>query len=235
MEVFEVDEQVKEPFLRLPGQYSNIILTPPRATDASAIVGILNDPSVYPTLEGPPYPYEHRFALDWLEKAEAVTDQAWKNIQSKTDTAFGASPVRIIRQINEDGTQTFLGDCGIDRWGYPDIECAEEQERLTMENLARPVGDRGIVWSIGDYLASSHHGQGIMTAVVECLMERWAVPHMNVHKVRVTVHEGNEGSIRVFAKNGFVVERLLPGYRKRAESKGGGSVGLQILAWDLSR
>jgi len=73
-----------------------------------------------------------------------------------------------------------------------------------------------------------------MTAAVRCLMEQWAIPHMGVHKLSVTVHEGNEGSVRVFEKNGFVKGRMLAGYRKRAESKGGGTVGLQILTWHLA-
>jgi len=153
MQAFEIDDQTKEPFLRLGGGlHSDIILTPPRAGDADAITTLLNDPRVYSTLEGPPYPYERGFAVEWLDAVKTVTDQVWSAIQQAPKSAsavYGASPVRIIRQINEDGTQTFLGDCGIDRWGYPDIEDLQERGRLTAENEARPIGDECIVWTIG--------------------------------------------------------------------------------------
>jgi len=56
-----------------------------------------------------------------------------------------------------------------------------------------------------------------------------------VQQVKTTVHEGNIASVRVFEKNGFMVERVLPGFRMRAESKGGGRVGLLILSWKLSQ
>jgi len=150
MEALEIDHDRKEPFLRLPDRHSNIILTPPRSTDSDAIVTLLNDPRVYMTLEGPPYPYEHRFAVEWLERVKSKTDLAWTAIRhSSGNEMFGASPVRILREVNDDGSQTFLGDCGIERWGYPDVENLEERERLVTGNLNRPDGDVGIIWTIG--------------------------------------------------------------------------------------
>lgn len=154
VQAFELDPLTKEPFLRLPEPHSDIILTPPRLSDAESIVPILNDPLVYPTLEGPPYPYEHQFAIDWLSRAKEVTDKVWASIQSgSSHEKFGASPVRIIRQVDPvTGAQVYLGDCGIDRWGYRDIEPDQERQKLEAENLARPNGDPKIVWTIGGRL-----------------------------------------------------------------------------------
>jgi RimJ/RimL family protein N-acetyltransferase len=152
MQAFEVDVLTKEPFLRLPAAHTNIILTPPRLSDAETIVDILNDPHVYPTLEGPPFPYEHRFAIEWLSKAKEDTDRVWERVQEAASDKKGlyeGSPVRIIRQVNQDGSQTFLGDCRISRWDYSDVEKGEERDRLVVENLNRQLGDAEIIWSIG--------------------------------------------------------------------------------------
>jgi len=157
MQVFEIDFHRNEPYLRLPGRHSNIIITPPRLSDAPAIVSILNDPRVYPTLEGPPYPYEVDSAIEWLSFVKSKTDEAWARIQKAPDGKFGASPVRIIRQINEDGSQTYLGDCGIDRWGFLDIECNEEREQFQTANLSRADGDGQVVWTIGGIVVSLSH------------------------------------------------------------------------------
>jgi len=235
MDVFEVDDLNKEPFLRLTGRHSNIIITPPRMSDTDDIVSILNDPRVYPTLEGPPYPYENRHAVEWLLKVKADTDRVWTCIQDATSgtNVFEASPVRIVRQVNPDGTQTYLGDCGIDRWGYPDIEDEEERRRLQAENLVKQAGDEQIVWTIGDYLAASHHGKGIMSTVLGSLMHQWAIPWMGVRQVKATAFEGNQASVRVFEKNGFSLESFKADFVQRAERKGGGTVGLQILSLNL--
>ena len=54
----EVNQTTGEPFLRLR-QHQGIILTPPRPSDAEALVQHLNDPLVYQNLAGTPYPYLH--------------------------------------------------------------------------------------------------------------------------------------------------------------------------------
>ncbi|KAF9055983.1 hypothetical protein BJ165DRAFT_1521938 [Panaeolus papilionaceus] len=38
------------------------------------------------------------------------------------------------------------------------------------ENAVLEVGDPMIMWTIGDYLAPSHHGQGIMNDAAETLL-----------------------------------------------------------------
>ena len=68
-----------------------------------------------------------------------------------------------------------------------------------------------------------------MTAVLRCLIDRWAIPWMNAHIMKTVVFEGNFASIRVFEKNGFVQEKFQPNFREISESKGGGRVGLYTL------
>ena len=63
---------------------------------------------------------------------------------------------------------------------------------------------------IPDYLASSHHGKGIMSIAVKTLIREWAVPRMGVRKIRVETFGDNIGSRRVFEKNDFVYEKTIP-------------------------
>lgn len=53
---FEFDEKTKEPFIRL-AKHPNIIITPPRLSDAPALINLLNDERVVEWLSGPPFPY----------------------------------------------------------------------------------------------------------------------------------------------------------------------------------
>jgi hypothetical protein len=52
----EVNRKTGEPFLRLLS-HTNIIITPPRLSDAPLYVPILNDERVIRWLSSPPYPY----------------------------------------------------------------------------------------------------------------------------------------------------------------------------------
>jgi len=216
-EQFELGSISSGPFLRLPKPLDKIIVTPPRLSDIDTIVKYLNDPRIYKSLDGVHHP-----------------DIIWEQIkQSDSDgrRVFDGCPVRSIREVNEDGSQTFLGDCGISRWGYHDVIDKVEREKLAKENQEREVGDPQIIWMIGDYIAASHHGRGIMSAVLKIIMDKWATPWMAARHIKSEAHQGNIGSRRVFEKNGFVVVKTLENYVEIAESKGGGLVGLHVMDW----
>jgi len=121
----------------------------------------------------------------------------------------GTCPVRSILEENDDGSYTYLGGCGFMRSRFDDVMDVEERARLVEENNARPVGDPDIIWAMGDYLKPSHHGKGIMTAVVGILLNAWGIPRMNIRCVQAIVLEGNTGSVRVFEKNGFVLRKTV--------------------------
>jgi RimJ/RimL family protein N-acetyltransferase len=55
---------------------------------------------------------------------------------------------------------------------------------------------------LADYLAASHHRQGIMTAVVAALLKAWIVPRCNARIIRAYTFVGNHGSVKVFQNNG---------------------------------
>lgn len=132
----------------------------------------------------------------------------------------------------------------------------DDKERLEAENDARPLGDPGILWTYGstcsirtqlitprslfpgqvltvaiactDYLAPTHHRQGITTVVLRILINHWAVPKMNVRRMLCTAFKGNEGSIRVMQKNGFRFREL----RKNATCLRGEWRDLNVMEWE---
>ncbi|KZT44632.1 hypothetical protein SISSUDRAFT_37929 [Sistotremastrum suecicum HHB10207 ss-3] len=233
----QIDPATGEPFLRLPAPLENIIITPPRLTDVPALLRLLNDPRVHETLSGPPWPYLEEHATEWLSRLRAKSDQEWTELQeaasknSEAPRVFGFCPVRSIREVQEDGSQLYLGDCCFDRWGADLI--TDEVEEIGRENEEKPVGDESIIWTFGDYLAPSHHGKGIMTAVIGTILKEWAIPRMNARHARTTTFEHNIGSLKTFQKNGFVLVETVQNRIPISEAKGGGKVGMNILHWDL--
>jgi len=203
----EVNQQTAEPYLRLPPPYAHIIITPPRMSDAPTIVQILNDPRVYKSLQGPPYPYLPEHAQSWLLSVTLQSDAVLRDLKEAGGDGklkiVDDCPVRSLREVKEDGTDVYLGDCTIDRWGWPEIVDRDQRQRLTDGNVARKAGDPDILWGIGDYIASSHHGKGIMTAAVAALRSQWWIPRMGVCHIRAAAFKGNQASVRVFEKNGF--------------------------------
>ncbi|KAF8591952.1 acyl-CoA N-acyltransferase [Ramaria rubella] len=227
-----INKHTGEPFLRLPFPHSNIILTPPRASDSDAIVPILNDRRVFRWLDGPPYPYNIDHARAWLEITSKASDDVIQELKEKgSGYVVEGCPVRTLREVTDSGEEIFLGDCVIRRWLFDDIADPEERERLTKENEKRLPTDPETQWGIGDYLAPSHHGRGIMSAALGTLISQWFIPRMGTKTIKANVWKGNHGSVRVFEKNGFVIEKTLENYRAIAESKGGGTIGMHVMLW----
>ncbi|KAI0003817.1 GNAT domain-containing protein [Russula compacta] len=211
-----INQHTGEPYLRLPAPHQRIIITPPRLQHAPQLCEILNDRRIYRWISNPPFPYLMEHAVSWLTQIKGDADAIWDELQhANAESPEGplkmmrGCPVRSILEENEDGSYTFLGDCTIERNRFEDVMDLEERAQLVKENNTRPVGDPDIIWSMGDYLRRSHHGKGIMTAIVGSLLKAWAVPRMNVRCLRVAVLEGNTGSVRVFEKNGFVLRNTV--------------------------
>ncbi|KAF7347350.1 N-acetyltransferase domain-containing protein [Mycena venus] len=164
----EVNPKTGEPFLRLLA-HKNIILTPPRLSDAPFIISILNDERVYPWLSSPPYPY-------------------LPGVLGSLKAPGRASQGTPRRDPND-----------------PDI------------------------WTAGDYLAPSHHRQGIMSDAFNTLLRQWGIPRMGVRRMVVTTLEGNKGSVRVFEKLGFKFRKTI----NDAIDVRGTKRGVHMLEWTL--
>ncbi|TFK26695.1 acyl-CoA N-acyltransferase [Coprinopsis marcescibilis] len=229
----ERNPQTKEIFLRLR-KNPNIILTPPRATtDAPKIAEYLQDPRIYEFLVSPPVPYLLEHAESWLARVtnerQPIVDELDEGRQ-----VVGGCPFQYLREVKPDGTDELIGSIDLTRCPFGhlmgngaelDWENAEANAKINME---RPAGDPEIVWTIGDWLAPSHHGKGIMTDAVDTLLNDWGV-RMNLHRVIVSAFPGNIGSIKVFQKNGFRTTNITDD----AIEVRGTKRGLHTLEWRL--
>jgi len=227
-----------EPFLRLPNPNDNIIITPPRMNDAPYAVQYLNDLSIVKWLEGPPYPYTEDDADSWMRMIKGTSDGVLKELREAAEAdpggpliTVGGCPVRAIREVKEDGSQVFIGDVGGHRCLFAGVEDPVEKARVDQENSQRDVGDPEIIWCIGDYLAPSHQGRGIMSAAVGTLMHGWMIPRMGVRQIRSEAYTGNIGSVRVFEKNGFVVEETFDYIKPKVLNSGQVQTGTHIMWW----
>ncbi|KAL4070741.1 hypothetical protein J3A83DRAFT_3255875 [Scleroderma citrinum] len=233
----EVNPRTGEPFLRLPASNQNIIITPPRLSDAPLFAPIINDPRVSPWLEGPPIPYTDEHAAEWIEiitkQSRAILDDLKEEETSNPDgppKLVGGCPVRHIREILPDGTDIYLGDIAIGRAQLEEVIDPAERKNHVEINVNKPLGDPSIIWTFGNYLAPSHHGRGIMSAAMKLILCSWAIPRMGVRRMTGYTFAGNVGSVRVFEKSGFVLKRILDnGKVVRGEHK-----LLNYLEWEAS-
>ncbi|GLB43354.1 putative acetyltransferase (GNAT) domain containing protein [Lyophyllum shimeji] len=224
-----------EPFLRLPAPRSQIIITPPRESDVDAVVCALNAPEIYHWMSGPPYPYLREHGGAWLTEQLTETDAILEDLQ-KGDvepllkTSLGC-PLRMIRELHEDGTDTYLGWMGIYRSERQEILDVNEREEVLAQDALRKAGDPRIVWDLAYYIVPARHGQGIMSAALSAVIDQWAIPRLNAHIIQASTLDGNVPSIRVLEKVGF---RQRGGVCNHEEVRGE-LRGVQWLEWNRTR
>lgn len=85
------------------------------------------------------------------------------------------------------------------------------------------------------WLLPTHHGRGIMTSALRTIITDWAIPWMNVSVLKASAFVGNDRSVAVFTKNGFVLEGTVEkGSAVLHEAKGGGRKDIVVLRWARS-
>ncbi|KAJ6580928.1 acyl-CoA N-acyltransferase [Mycena capillaripes] len=211
MSTLQYDATTGEPFLRLPAPFSNIIITPPRMSDVSPSVEIMNDSFVFEWM-GMGSTYSAIRAEGWLTKVKVETDATCH-----------------IREERPDGTDLFIGDVGLVRSSWTEVLDVEERIRLVAENNARVAGDPEIAWHVGYYLAPSYHGRGLMTAAVKTIITQFGIPWMKTKRIRSSAFLGNHGSLGVLQKNGFVVVDTLVNHVQIGDEKEKRT--LHLLEW----
>ncbi|OBZ68613.1 hypothetical protein A0H81_11663 [Grifola frondosa] len=138
----QLNPDTGEPFLRLPSPRENIIITPPRMSDALSIVSILNDPPVCRWLDSPP---DTDAILQELELASKEDPEGPPRLMN-------ACPVRMIREVKDDGSEVYLGELTLDRCGYPDVRDWQERERLCRENAEKRPETPGL-FGVGETIS----------------------------------------------------------------------------------
>ncbi|KAJ7110293.1 hypothetical protein C8R43DRAFT_936300, partial [Mycena crocata] len=226
----EVDPETGEPFLRLAG-HASIVITPPRLSDVPSIVLLMNDERVYSGLGSPPFPFLPEHAEKWLNRVKLGSDALLDELDvARNDVGLKiveGCPVRSIREIQDDGTQVYIGDVGI----HLARHVWELEGSGKLEQASTPLRDPNHpdIWSAAYYLAPSHHRQGIMSDALRTVTQEWGIPRMGVRRMAVTTFVGNEGSAGVFKKNGF---RLRKSVDAAVEVRGE-MMGVNVLDWTL--
>ena len=154
MDTLQVNPTTGEVFLRPPAPHENISITPPRYSDGGDITLILNDPRVYKNLIGLPVPYHPHHAEEWLRTTKNVSDKILEDLR-EGKTVVDGCPVQHIREVQPDGTDLFLGDLSVSRYGWPEVTKEELRENMTKENLEKSGGDPSITWTFGGVLYSA--------------------------------------------------------------------------------
>ncbi|KAF8899124.1 hypothetical protein BD779DRAFT_1607686 [Infundibulicybe gibba] len=234
----EWDSSRQEPFLRLKG-HNNIVITPPRMSDAIHITAALNDPRIFEFIKGPPYPYLPEHAQSWLTSSKRLTDAVLSDLESAKDSnelkIVGDCPVTTIREVKEDGEDIFLGNISFQRCPYGEFMGSmevnvENKDKHVEVNSRREPGDPAIIWSLGYYLIPSHHGRGIMSDTLFTMLHGWVIPRMGACRILVSVYVGNGASLKVFLKNGFSLTQT----REDHLEVKGRMRGVHVLEWKLT-
>lgn len=66
-----------------------------------------------------------------------------------------------------------------------------------------------------------------MTAAIVALIDRWAIPRLNAHKIEASVLQGNIASVRILEKLGFELLRT----DENCEEIRGELRGIHYLEW----
>ncbi|KAL4247206.1 hypothetical protein ABKN59_007926 [Abortiporus biennis] len=188
----QYDPITNEPFIRVPHRHANLIVTPPRPSDYIPLIDIMNDPTVYSYLYAPSHPFLESDAIEWIQSSKQECDKVLSNYSKhellNPEIPIDGSPVNTIREILADGTQKFVGEISLKRsrclvhLHQPDI-----MKQKLQENNDRSLGDPDILHDVSPYLAPSHHGRGIASAVLRTLTACWYLPRMKIRNVEAGI------------------------------------------------
>lgn len=155
-----IHRQTEEPFLRLKN-HKNIIVTPPRETDAAALTTLMNHPLVYEWSDIPTIPYHLVQAAEYLATSKERSDvvrAALREAQAQSrpeQIMVDACPVEWIREVQPGGGCVLIGGIECKRCTRgeflgpqgPKVIEWEHRDELREENLALELGDPEIVWT----------------------------------------------------------------------------------------
>lgn len=178
--VVDYNTHAKEPYLRLPEPHANIIITPHRPghidETSSALVRILNDPTVALCLQRTPYPYSKSDGEEWVkanckeqeevlsilrneleDPGNSVVEENADKFPPQKRPFLDTCPFTCIREVlkidAKDGApleDVLIGDICLARSSFDEYpEESEDRAQAQKRNNGLPTGDENIVWSLG--------------------------------------------------------------------------------------
>lgn len=82
-------------------------------------------------------------------EADGLLDALEKERTGKQLKVVGGCPLKHIREVQDNGTEVFIGRIWVSRDRYTDVLGKAERRAAVEENNARPVGDSAIRWTVG--------------------------------------------------------------------------------------
>jgi GNAT superfamily N-acetyltransferase len=203
------------------------------------------------------FPILEKASKDTLKEWREVENSRKEGVHGRQwVTGAHGAPVTAIREIDPvTGEQKFIGSIDATRKNWLFYGATDENKRKQEANDALEAGDPKIQWDLGCksqtmlfsymitrgcltrvivYLAPSHHRRGIMSAAMNALVHDFLVPYMNAHLITGSYFEYNSGSRKVFEKNGFVFQEIVPDFYELPESKAGTNgkkIGVGFMKW----
>lgn len=178
--VVHYNTHTKEPYLRLPEPHANIIITPHRPEHidetSSALVRILNDPTVALCLQRTPYPYSESDGEEWVkakgqeqeevlsilrneleDPGNSVVEKDADKLSHQRRQFLDACPFTCIREVLKSDSKNgaplediLIGDICLARSSFDEYpEESEERAQAQTRNNDLPAGNENIVWSLG--------------------------------------------------------------------------------------
>lgn len=167
----EINPTTGEPFLRLRN-HQDIILTPPRQSDAEEVIPHMNDPRIHDWIDSIPVPYTLANGEWFINQIKPACDAVLRQLDdaaAKYDddrhsgpdlVVVDGCPVRAIRHVVDGMREVLIGDIGVRRAGrgelvdgvtgaLRDVVDWEAKEASEAVNEGLCVGDPGIVWEPG--------------------------------------------------------------------------------------
>ena len=147
--------------------------------------------------------------------APGWTTRAWREDDAPA-LAMHANNINVWRWMSDSFPHPYTLDMAEYWCTRGHVEFGGENWAIALQGVA--VGGCGVIpqqghfrcnAEVGWWLAEEHWGRGIVTRVAAALTER-AFADPQITRVFAPVHAGNQRSMRVAEKNGFVLEGVQP-------------------------
>lgn len=119
-------------------------------------------------------------------------------------------PFKCVWSVSE---QRMVGDVNLD------LNHEDPVSHATLDEMKEKKPDDQS-WITGYVIEPALHGKGVMSEVLGCMIQGWAIPWMHCKEIAAWIQFDNPGSMGVVRKHGF--QLVHDEYTQWPEQKGGG-------------